>query len=56
MPLTDVPVNRPLSSVTVGPADVAKIVVAAAQIAIRDTQRKVMIARENGLRVPRVDL
>ena len=50
MPLTAVPVNRPLSSVTVGPVDgvgveAAKTVATAAQIAISDARRKAMIAR-----------
>ena len=57
VPFAPVPVNRPLSSVTVGAVGgigvyVAKTVPAAAQIATSDTRREGMIAREkNKLRV-----
>jgi hypothetical protein len=51
MPLAVVPINSPLSSVTVGPAyclgrEAAKTVEAAAQIAMSDSRRKVMIIWE----------
>jgi hypothetical protein len=58
VPLAVVPVNRPLSSETIGPVagvgeEAAKTVAAAAQIVISDTRRKPMGTKEDDLRVPR---
>ena len=58
VPLAVVPMNVPLSSVTIGPVEyfvaAAKTVAVAAQIETRNSRRKTMTAKEHNWRVARV--